>query len=657
MLVVSGAIGAGLGPPIKHNPFTTNAISGVKFVLPGQLTNEFNAGLSSNTKYILLGTNWIQSTYSSAGEADAHLKTPAGLSNIIFEGISPEATEIYMPMTGTVWQVEGGSPNIQWRNITFRAERAPNGHNFGGFGVQFAAFRIKGTNGFLGWENCWFINHGNHGISAFDARNVTNWWVRNCVFKGIGMSNAVLGGLTSDGTCVVALGSDGLVEGCSMMDSLNGVEVQGDLPHTGYFRNLRVVNNYIRVWQHGIYNQGGQSGTNWTGFVYTGNVLQGNKNATTADGAVLQTAFKIVHGSQGVIANNEIRDYVSGILFLAGGNGRIEGWQIANNGFYGIGHHEGAFIRYPILLNASGFGLLSGIQVMGNYIEKSGGAGIRADFLERSIISRNIFNSVSTNSGEAAILLREGSRSNLISGNVTYWDGSTLPTRFSHSVRFDAGTEADNVFDGNVWQGYTTADVDGTGVRTKWSGNQTGTNNYSEYHGLRIGNLPGLPKVGVINASLNHTDPANWALFQDADGSIELNAANQHIYFGISRQFGGFLLNSGHWRFDWPIAYFPPGLVSLAGGGTLTPSSTKVRIASTGGAVTLSATTSVAAGTIDGQTLIIQGTSDTLTVQFDDNSNIQTEGAASRVLGLGDLLILTWDATAGDWFEQGFKNN
>lgn len=97
--------------------------------------------------------------------------------------------------------------------------------------------------------------------------------------------------------------------------------------------------------------------------------------------------------------------------------------------------------------------------------------------------------------------------------------------------------------------------------------------------------------------------------------------------------------------------------VSLAGNATLTPTSSIVRVIGSGGAVTLSAATSIANGT-EGQILIIEGTDDTNTVAIADNSNVQTAAGVTRTLGLGDTLTLIFIGSgSNDWFELAFSNN
>lgn len=86
-----------------------------------------------------------------------------------------------------------------------------------------------------------------------------------------------------------------------------------------------------------------------------------------------------------------------------------------------------------------------------------------------------------------------------------------------------------------------------------------------------------------------------------------------------------------------------------------------IRVQGNAGAVTVSATPSIAAGQ-DGQIIIIQGDSDINTVTLDDEattpgSTLELAGGVSAVLGKGDILILTYDSGDTKWYEICRSNN
>jgi hypothetical protein len=99
------------------------------------------------------------------------------------------------------------------------------------------------------------------------------------------------------------------------------------------------------------------------------------------------------------------------------------------------------------------------------------------------------------------------------------------------------------------------------------------------------------------------------------------------------------------------IGYKPSADQAVATDGALDCNAGSIRIASTGGAVTLSATPSVNDGFADGAICMIQGTSDTNTVTINDNTNVQIGGGIAFTFGKGDFLCLKWDSGDSDWYQ------
>ena len=97
--------------------------------------------------------------------------------------------------------------------------------------------------------------------------------------------------------------------------------------------------------------------------------------------------------------------------------------------------------------------------------------------------------------------------------------------------------------------------------------------------------------------------------------------------------------------------------VTAAGGVTLSSISYSnyVWIVGSGGAVTVTKTPSVTAGTADGQELRIIGTSATNTVTLQDQTNLASSGLSLNgnwVGGKDSVLTLHWDATQSLWIED-----
>ena len=106
--------------------------------------------------------------------------------------------------------------------------------------------------------------------------------------------------------------------------------------------------------------------------------------------------------------------------------------------------------------------------------------------------------------------------------------------------------------------------------------------------------------------------------------------------------------------------YTSASIQTLTAGSPVVASATKVIVAGSGGAVTTTAAPSIADGT-DGQMLYVVGTNDTNTLELQDEGTLASSnlalGSTSRVLGLGDVLVLMYDTTAASWIEVSFTNN
>lgn len=99
------------------------------------------------------------------------------------------------------------------------------------------------------------------------------------------------------------------------------------------------------------------------------------------------------------------------------------------------------------------------------------------------------------------------------------------------------------------------------------------------------------------------------------------------------------------------IAYQRSVTQVVAANDTVNPTRREIRL-SAASAVTLSASTAVAAGAKDGQLLTLRGGSSPVTILH--GANVQLNG--NCVLSLNEYLELEWDATQADWLEVGRSN-
>lgn len=106
------------------------------------------------------------------------------------------------------------------------------------------------------------------------------------------------------------------------------------------------------------------------------------------------------------------------------------------------------------------------------------------------------------------------------------------------------------------------------------------------------------------------------------------------------------------------IVYTPTATqnITAAGGIGTTVFARIIRVQGSGGAVDITATLQIAAGT-DGQMITLEGRSDTNTLKFDDGNGLQLSGGTSFTMGKGDMLTLIYDSTDAFWYETSRSDN
>ena len=99
-----------------------------------------------------------------------------------------------------------------------------------------------------------------------------------------------------------------------------------------------------------------------------------------------------------------------------------------------------------------------------------------------------------------------------------------------------------------------------------------------------------------------------------------------------------------------PVVAWSTAASTLAAAATLTKSATIHRLTGSGGAVTLNTTTPIAAGTVDGEILVLEGAHATNTVTIQESGNVDINGDWTS--GLGRMLTLIWNSTRVLWVEH-----
>lgn len=136
--------------------------------------------------------------------------------------------------------------------------------------------------------------------------------------------------------------------------------------------------------------------------------------------------------------------------------------------------------------------------------------------------------------------------------------------------------------------------------------------------------------------------------------NLKGEGANAFYRFGTNAFFGGSLTITNM------LKAIPSATQVLAAGSPLVAVQRQLRVAGSGGAVTCTATPSIADGS-PGDEIIIMGTDDTNTWTIQDEGTLASSnvylGAVSRTLGSGDVLYLTWSASKAAWVQVSFNNN
>lgn len=273
------------------------------------------------------GTHRIQPAYpSGAWKAPLQL---IGKTNITIRGLEAGA-EILGEGPGE-FLILAGCSSIRFDNLTFRGNKAP---------VQpadwlYSMIMLQGPNEKLTFENCRFLDFGNHAISQlWGIKQSTDVIVRNCYFADGGDRNV------GDGAAVSGIGSRWLIESNRVERCLIAFEVEGPW---GTNQNITIRKNTIL-------------------------------NATGCGIVVFATSGKSSDFSDIEISDNLIKDAVKdsaqatpplGILIGGGERIRVSRNRIENCAYTGIlAHAQWADLRGCIIegntISNAGF---SGIQV------------------------------------------------------------------------------------------------------------------------------------------------------------------------------------------------------------------------------------------------------------------------------------------------------
>ena len=164
----------------------------------------------------------------------------------------------------------------------------------------------------------------------------------------------------------------------------------------------------------------------------------------------------------------------------------------------------------------------------------------------------------------------------------------------------------------------------------------------------------------ISSLNLNQAGVVNWQLKNVATtGVLSFNDGFNDEFYMLPTSgeayFQGDLI-----RILGKTEYYPQDLQTLAAGAAISVIRTKVRVVGDSGPVTLTSTPTIADGHT-GQIVFLQGTDNTNTLTVQDQASLGGSnlvlGAATRVLGQGDMLLLMFDSNDSVWYEVSFTDN
>ncbi len=341
------------------------------------------------------------------------------------------------------------------------------------------------------------------------------------------------------------------------------------------------------------------------------------------------------------ILNNDIQNNRDGGITLYGANNNtLSGNNIQSNGLYGIlfySSNSNNTISGNNIQNNSSHGIYFNTNnnntLSGNNIQNNGGNGISLYSSNNNTLSGN---NIQSNSQYG--ILFSVSKNHTLSGNNIQSNGS-------HSI-YIYNASNNNTISGNIiYDNGGTGSLDGVYIKTNCDNNLLSSNLLYDSAGGT-----GRP-INIADSTCDNTYIignliAGWP--SGYEGIIDSGTGTKYTQkekITIERQAAvaptaGSTLNAPVGGKSTPKAYLP-----------LAPASN----------VTLSTITAIADGTAVGDILILEGGTNTVTIE--DNANTQlastadsnTNGTNDWVLGLEDTLKLIWNGT--DWVEIGSSNN
>jgi len=285
---------------------------------------------------------------------------------------------------------------------------------------------------------------------------------------------------------------------------------------------------------------------------------------------------------------------------------------------------------------------------------------------------------VSTNSLSSAIAIghyagRQATVSGIFIGSSTGRFNAGLRNIY---IGDNAGGDVINTGANNVFIGTSAGFDNQSGADNTFVGRECGWNNTTGSSNIFYGNRAGGGNttgsfntyIGFNNATANQTGSRNVFIGYGTGASetgsdklyIDVTGITNPLIYG---EFDNDLIKiNGDFEVVNKFALLPAVDSLYLATETLVSDTSLIRVGGSGGAVTMTSTPTIVAGTIDGQILSITGTDDTNTVTLVDDDNdagtkLELAGSIDFTMGKYDKIVFEWYATDSVWIEVSRSNN
>jgi hypothetical protein len=200
--------------------------------------------------------------------------------------------------------------------------------------------------------------------------------------------------------------------------------------------------------------------------------------------------------------------------------------------------------------------------------------------------------------------------------------GSNTEIQFNNSGSF--GASSNLTWDGTYLKSLRIKADNGTAASPSYSFNgDTNTGIFS----------PGADSLAIATAGQTR-------LTIDSSGNLGIGTTSPGVKFEL----------------NGTLAYTPSALANIVAGTGITVTNTIMKVQGSGGAVDITANPQIVAG-VDGQIVIIKGSSDSNTVLLENGTGLILESASSMTLGNLDTIRLIYDQSSSSWIELSRSDN